>query len=103
MESVEAATIGNELRPLFLEDFPDRPIGPLGMGVRLRPGRRYPASGGQSSTPDHIARIVQPVAETRMGLDARSIRHVNGAGGNIVNGRVSVIGLLSGQIHLKRR
>src|SRR5258707_14476818 len=41
MESVEAAAIGDELRPLFLECLPDRPLGPLGMGVRLRPGQAF--------------------------------------------------------------
>ena len=37
MEAVEAPTIGNELRPLFLEHLPDRLLGPLGMSVRFRP------------------------------------------------------------------
>jgi hypothetical protein len=41
MESIEAAAIGNELRPLLLEDFPDRPIGPLRMGVGPRPGQAF--------------------------------------------------------------
>ena len=39
MEPIEAAAIRNELRPLLLEDFPDRLVGPLGMGVRFRPGK----------------------------------------------------------------
>ena len=37
MEAVEPATIGDELRPLFLEHFPDRLFRTLGMGVGLRP------------------------------------------------------------------
>src|ERR1700722_51024 len=37
VEAVEAPTIGNELRPLFLEHLPDRLLGPLGMSVRFRP------------------------------------------------------------------
>ena len=41
MESVEAAAIGNELGPLFLEDLPDRPVGPFGMGMRLGPGDAF--------------------------------------------------------------
>ena len=39
MEPIETAAIRNELRPLLLEDFPDRLIGPLGMGMRFRPGK----------------------------------------------------------------
>jgi hypothetical protein len=38
VETVEAAAIGNELRPLLFEDRPDRLFGPLGVGVRCRPG-----------------------------------------------------------------
>jgi hypothetical protein len=38
MEPVEAAAIGNELRPLLLEHLPDRLVGPLGRAVRLAPG-----------------------------------------------------------------
>ena len=38
VESVEAAAIGDERRPFFFEDLPDRLLGPLGMGARLRPG-----------------------------------------------------------------
>src|SRR5277367_6539804 len=41
MEAVEAAAIGNELRPLLLEHFPDRLVGPLGMAVRLGPGDAF--------------------------------------------------------------
>ena len=41
VEPVEAAAIGNELRPLFLEDLPDRPVGPFGMGMRLGPGDAF--------------------------------------------------------------
>ena len=37
VETVEAAAIGNELRPLLLEHLPDRPLGLLGMGMRLGP------------------------------------------------------------------
>jgi hypothetical protein len=37
VEAVEPATIGDELRPLFLEHFPDRLFRTLGMGVGLRP------------------------------------------------------------------
>ena len=37
VESVEAAAIRNELRPLLLEDVPDRPPALFGMGVRLGP------------------------------------------------------------------
>ena len=37
VESVEASAIGNELRPLLLEDLPDRPPALFGMGVRLGP------------------------------------------------------------------
>ena len=39
MEPIETAAIRNELRPLLLEDFPNRLVGPLGMGVRFRPGK----------------------------------------------------------------
>ena len=39
MEAIETAAIRNELRPLRLEDLPDRLIGALGMGVRFRPGQ----------------------------------------------------------------
>jgi hypothetical protein len=35
VESVEAAAIGDEVRPLLFEDLPDGAIGPLGMGMRL--------------------------------------------------------------------
>ena len=38
MESIEAATIGNKLGTLFLEDLPDRPV---------RPFRYYGAAGGR--------------------------------------------------------
>src|ERR1700679_1805756 len=41
MEPVEAAAIGNELGPLLLEHLPDRPLGPLGMAVRLGPGDAF--------------------------------------------------------------
>jgi hypothetical protein len=41
MEPVEAAAIGNELRPLLLEHLPDRLVGPLGMAVRLGPGDAF--------------------------------------------------------------
>ena len=41
MESIKAAAIRNEFRPLRLEDVPDRPLGPLGMGVRFRPGQTF--------------------------------------------------------------
>ena len=41
MESVEAAAIGNELRTLFLEDLPDRPVRLFGMGMRLGPGDAF--------------------------------------------------------------
>ena len=41
MEPVEAAAIGNELRPLLLEHLPDRLVGPLGMGMRLGPGDAF--------------------------------------------------------------
>ena len=41
MESVEAAAIGNELGTLFLEDLPDRPVGPFRMGMRLGPGDAF--------------------------------------------------------------
>ena len=41
MESVEAAAIGDELRPLLFEDLPDRPPALLGMGVRLGPGETF--------------------------------------------------------------
>ncbi len=37
MESVEAAAIGNELRPLVLEHLPDCSLALFGMGVRLGP------------------------------------------------------------------
>ena len=37
MESVEAATVFNELRPLVLERLSNRLLRPLGMGVRLGP------------------------------------------------------------------
>jgi hypothetical protein len=33
----DAAAVGDELRPFFFEDLPDRLLGPLGMGMRLRP------------------------------------------------------------------
>ena len=36
VEAVEPAAIGNESRPLFLEDLPDRSIRPFGMGMGLR-------------------------------------------------------------------
>jgi hypothetical protein len=36
VETVEPAAIGNEPRPLFLEDLPDRSIRPFGMGMGLR-------------------------------------------------------------------
>ena len=39
MEPIETAAIRNELRPLRLKNFPDHLIGPLGMGVRFRPGK----------------------------------------------------------------
>jgi hypothetical protein len=38
VEAVEAAAIGNKLRPLLFEDLPDRLLRPLGVGVRFRPG-----------------------------------------------------------------
>ena len=38
MEPVEAVTIGNELWPFLLEDFPDGPVRTLGMGMRLGVG-----------------------------------------------------------------
>ena len=41
METVEAAAIGNELRPFLLEHLPDRPLGPLRMGARFRPGQTF--------------------------------------------------------------
>src|SRR5208282_6069766 len=41
MESVEAAAIGNELGTLFLEDLPDRSVGPFSMGMRLGPGDAF--------------------------------------------------------------
>ena len=41
MESGEAAAIGDELRPLVLKDLKDRLLGPLGMGVRLRPREAF--------------------------------------------------------------
>ena len=41
VESVEAAAIGNELRPLGLEHFPDRLIALLGMGVRPGPHEAF--------------------------------------------------------------
>jgi hypothetical protein len=41
MEPVEAAAIGNELRPLLLEHLSDRLVGPLGMAVRLGPGNAF--------------------------------------------------------------
>ena len=41
MESIEAATIGNELGTLFLEDLPDRPVRPFRMGMRLGPGDAF--------------------------------------------------------------
>ena len=39
VEAIEAAAMGNELRPLLFEDLPDRLPGPLGVGVRFRPGK----------------------------------------------------------------
>jgi hypothetical protein len=41
VEPVEAATIGNELRPLFLEHLPDRPFRKFRMGMRLSPGNAF--------------------------------------------------------------
>jgi hypothetical protein len=49
MEAVEAAAIGNELRPLLLEHFPDRLVGPLGMAVRLGPGDAFVHEPGSMS------------------------------------------------------
>ena len=41
MESIEAAAIGNEVWPLFLEDLPDSAVGALWMGMRLRVGDAF--------------------------------------------------------------
>src|ERR1700727_3181036 len=41
MEPVEAAAIGTELGPLPPRPLPDRPLGPLGMAVRLGPGGAF--------------------------------------------------------------
>src|SRR5271165_4080556 len=41
MEAVEAAAIRDQLRPFLFEDLPDRPLGPLRMGVRFRPGQTF--------------------------------------------------------------
>ena len=41
VEPIETAAIRNELRPLLLEDLPDRLVGPLGMGMRFRPGQAF--------------------------------------------------------------
>ena len=41
VESVEAAAIRDQLRPFLFEDLPDRPLGPLRMGVRLRPAQAF--------------------------------------------------------------
>jgi hypothetical protein len=41
VESVKATATGNELRPLFLEDVPNRPLALFGMGVRLGPGQAF--------------------------------------------------------------
>src|SRR5271165_2483844 len=41
MEASEAAAIRDQLRPFLFEDLPDRPLGPLRMGVRFRPGQTF--------------------------------------------------------------
>src|SRR5271157_4156263 len=41
MEASEAAAIWDQLRPFLFEDLPDRPLGPLRMGVRFRPGQTF--------------------------------------------------------------
>ena len=41
MEAVEAAAIRDQLRPFLFEDLPDRPLGPLRVGVRFRPGQTF--------------------------------------------------------------
>src|SRR6202012_3765591 len=50
MEAVEAAAIGNELRPLLLEHLPDRLVGPLGMAVRLAQAMHLSMSQAFSSS-----------------------------------------------------
>src|SRR5580698_3043310 len=39
--SCACASCVNELRPLLLEHFPDRLVGPLGMAMRLGPGNAF--------------------------------------------------------------
>ena len=41
MEAVKAAAIADQLGPFLFEDLPDRPLGPLRMGVRFRPGQTF--------------------------------------------------------------
>ena len=41
MEAVEPAAIRDQLRPFLYEDLPDRPLGPLRVGVRFRPGQTF--------------------------------------------------------------
>jgi hypothetical protein len=57
MESVEAAGIGNELRPLRLEHFPDRLVRKLGMFVGLGIGD---ASIKQSGV--QLIEVLEPAA-----------------------------------------
>lgn len=59
MEPIKAAAIGNELRPLLLENLPDRSIGSLGMGMRL----------GVSDAP-----VGEPSVQFVVGLKAQSRR-----------------------------
>src|ERR1700751_3043173 len=46
VEPVEAAAIGNELRPLFLEHLPDRPFRKFRMGMRLSSGKAFMYKSG---------------------------------------------------------
>ncbi len=54
MEPVEAPAIANELRPFLFEDPPDRLLGPLRIGVGLRPAQTFaeqPAAQMRSALP----------------------------------------------------